>query len=350
MKKRLRTGLAVFLLYTVIGLLFFASQYFDDLARMQYGTAPRRFIEEMTGAYSALLLFPGILWLAKRFPIDKRTWKLAVPITLLAAIVYTALHTTLMALSRSAIFPLAHLGTYDYGIMVYRYPMEAAKDDIFFWFIYGCVYFWQWREGTLQLQAQLARAQLKNLRLQLHPHFLFNTLNAISSVMYEDVRKADEMLAKLSDFLRTVLDYSGVEEVPLCEELRVEEMYVEIMRTRLEQKLSFKTQVAPDTADSMVPFMLLQPLIENSIKHGSIEGHPLTIEIDAKMLDGKLQLRITDDGKGISEITGRGHGLGNVRSRLEHTFADEAPLAIQASPKGGTQVTVLLPLRNGERS
>src|SRR5260370_20374202 len=156
--------------------------------------------------------------------------------------------------------------------MFYRYPMEASKDVMYFMVMIGCVTlidrFAEARRVELaaaDLQTKLAQAQLENLRLQLHPHFLFNTLNAISSVMYEDVRKADAMLSKLSEFLRTVLASGGVHNVPLDEELAVEKMYVDIMTTRLERNLTLHVEVEDGARDAVVPFMLLQPLLENSI-------------------------------------------------------------------------------------
>ncbi|MBD5656156.1 MAG: hypothetical protein IAI50_13415, partial [Candidatus Eremiobacteraeota bacterium] len=117
-----------FLVFTAVGLLFFTSYYLDDLARMRDGTALARFIEEMTGAYSAFVLLPIITVVARRFPMSRTTWKSGLLAAMVAALGYTIVKTTLMSLSRAVIFPLAGLGHYDYGVMLYRYPMEAAKD------------------------------------------------------------------------------------------------------------------------------------------------------------------------------------------------------------------------------
>jgi len=194
------------------------------------------------------------------------------------------------------------------------------------------------------LPAKLAQAQLENLRLQLHPHFLFNTLNAISSVMYEDVSKADAMLSKLSDFLRIVLESSGVQHVTPAEELEAEQMYVDIMRTRLERQLQLNVSVAHDARNAEIPFMLLQPLLENSIRHGlRSDRGALDIDIGVRFARGHLVIDITDNGTGYLANCRHGYGLRNVQSRLQHTFGAESSFSIVARPSGGTHVRLSYP-------
>lgn len=347
-----RPRLLLFFLFTVIGLLFFTSYELDDLARMHYGTAPQRFIEEMTGAYTVWLLVPLIARVARRYPFTLGTWRAALPTAIAAGVAFTLAHTTLMALTRAIVFPLAGLGAYDYGLMIYRYPMEAAKDVIVFAIITGSVnLFAQLERGraaelaAADLHTRLAEARLENLRLQLNPHFLFNTLNAISAVMYEDVVKADEMLAKLSDFLRIVLESSGVQNVSLADEVRVERMYVDIMCTRLERQLNLEVLIAPEVGAAEIPFMLLQPLLENSIRHGLHEnGHALTIQIAARHENDLLVIDVTDDGRGYIEQGRRGHGLQNVEARLTQTFGRSSTFSIGARPTGGTHVRLAYPI------
>ncbi len=334
-----------FLLFTAIGLLFFSYHYLDDLARMQRGTFLTRFIEEMTGVYSVLLLMPFIMWFARRF-----SW----PMQILGLAAYTAAHTTLMAASRSVLFPLAGLGHYDYGIMLYRYPMEASQDVIVYAIILGFIYFYDRMQAArraeieaARLQTELAQAKLENLRLQLQPHFLFNTLNAVSSVMYEDVRKADAMLARLSDFLRVILTTSEAQEITLDEELQIERMYVDVMKARLESSLQLRIDADPDTRLAHVPPLLLQPVLENSIRHGLADSAAdLTITIQAARTGGVLEIRVRDDGSGLRDTAPRfGHGLNNVQSRLTHLHGDAAQVHIaQLEPKG-TELCLLLPLR-----
>jgi two-component system, LytTR family, sensor kinase len=344
--------IALLLLYTAIGLLLFGYRYFEDLATQRTGTLLPRFIDEMTGVYTALAAIPIIFWTARRFPITRQTWKTAIPIAFAGACAYSALHTTLMWITRIAIYPAAGQGSYDYGNMIFRYPMEASNDLISFATITGFIYFMDRMAAARQaelaaadLQTKLAEAQLENLRLQLNPHFLFNTLNAISSVMYEDLAKADEMLTKLSDFLRIVLASNGVHQVALDEELAVERKYVEIMTARLEQRLDLRVNVEAGAASAIVPFMILQPLLENSIRHGTPGNRgALDIGIDVARRNGSTVICVTDDGIGFNPENGtRGHGLALVNSRLDHMYGGAATFTIARRDGGGTEAILTFP-------
>jgi two-component system, LytTR family, sensor kinase len=340
------------LLYTAVGLLLFSYRYLEDLSSGRFGTLLPRFFDEMTGAYTSLVVVPIVFFTTRRFPITRATWKTAIPVALAGAIVYSALHTSLMWATRSAIWPLASLGPYDYGNMLYRYPMEASNDLIIYAVISGFIYFFDRLAAARQaeidaadLQAKLAEAQLENLRLQLNPHFLFNTLNAISSVMYEDVGKADEMLTKLSDFLRIVLASNGVHQVPVDEEMDVERKYVEIMTTRLEQRLGLRVNVDDDAAAASVPFMILQPLLENSIRHGTpVDRGGIEIEIAVARRNGSTVISVSDDGTGFAPVgNSGGHGLDLVRSRLVHMYGDTATFTIARRDGGGTCAVLTFP-------
>jgi signal transduction histidine kinase len=344
----------LFVFFTAVGLCNFGHFYLDDLARDWHGTLVRRLMEEMTGAYSSFVLLPSILLLTRRIPLTSRTWPRALAANALGLAVYTLAHTTLMALSRAALAPALGLGRYDYGNLLYRYPMEAAGDAVWYSFIVAVSYLILRVRAAraaevraAELQRQLAEAQLENLRLQLNPHFLFNTLNAISSVMYDDVGKADAMLVKLSDFLRTVLAASGVANVPLEEELAVERQYVEIMTTRLERALHLRVTVANGAAQASVPFMLLQPLIENSIRHGMGDRPSLALEIDARRDAGRTVIEVRDDGCGCEPDPRRGIGLENVRSRLAHLYGNAASFSLEARAGGGTRAILVFPYSSG---
>jgi hypothetical protein len=335
----------LFPLFTAIGLLFFGYHYLDDLARHNQGTALPRFIEEMTGAYAAMVLMPLVIWSARRF-----AW----PWQFVAVVVYSVVHTTLMALTRDALFPLAGLGQYDYGIMSFRYPMEASHDFIFYPIAIGFIYFFdrvrRAREAEVaaaNLERELAKARLENLRLQLQPHFLFNTLNAVSSVMYEDVRKADAMLARLSEFLRAVLTTSEAQEITLDEELQIERMYVDVMQARLENPLDLRIAVDADARPARVPPLILQPVLENCLRHG-LPGAAADFEIyvTASRSGERLEVRVCDNGTGLQAgTTPFGHGLNNVRSRLAALHGERAALRIAQLTPNGTEVCLRLPLQ-----
>jgi len=335
----------LFPLFTAVGLLFFSYHYLDDLARQHTGTFVPRFIEEMTGAYTAMLLVPAIIWVTRRFP-----WPAQIP----AVIVYSIVHTTLMALTRAAIFPAAGLGHYDYGIMLYRYPMEASHDLILYPIVIGFIYFYdrirRAREAEINaatLQCELTEAKLANLRLQLHPHFLFNTLNAVSAVMYEDVRKADAMLARLSEFLRVILSTADTADITLDEELQIERLYVDIMKARLENKLQMTIVVDPDARIARVPALILQPIIENAIRHGmGTERSDLDTIIRIECKAGEVGVYVRDNGLGIGPgALQYGHGLSNVSSRLTHAFGESAALRVAQLEPRGTEVCLQFPLR-----
>ena len=236
--------LLTFLGFTAFGFLNFEYRYLDNLARGMHHTFAIRLFEEMTGAYVGLLLFPFVVWAIRRARIRRDNWWVTVPFNILAMCAFSVADTTGMSVVRRLLAPLFGLGQYDYGIMLYRYPMEFAQHVLLFWFAVGAIYaFDSYREArdrqvaSADLEARLAEAQLQNLQLQLQPHFLFNALNTISSVMYDDVRRADTMLARLSDLLRRTLQTGHSQEVPLEEELALVKSYIAIMEERFGDDL-----------------------------------------------------------------------------------------------------------------
>jgi LytS/YehU family sensor histidine kinase len=204
--------------------------------------------------------------------------------------------------------------------------------------------------AAAELQTKLAQAQLENLRLQLQPHFLFNTLNTISSVMYEDVRAADAMITQLSDMLRLTLHASRSHEIPLAEELEITRLYMELMQKRYESKLQVTYAIDESLRNSLVPQLILQPLLENSLRHGMKSGSTaMEISVAAHRENGSLILQVQDTGAGIGEaeapgVFGRGLGLSNIRERLAQLYGDGQESSIVNRPGGGAEVTLRLPL------
>ena len=341
-----------FLLFTALGFLSFSYRYLDDLARGHEGTLARRLLEEGTGVYSVLVLLPLVLRFARIYLFEKKGWLLLAAKHLAGAVAFSAVHTSIMALSRHYIFPLLGQGPYDYGIMFYRYPMELSNDLI----VVVYYYFERLRIAQAQqlaaakLQTELAQAQLENLRLQLQPHFLFNTLNTISSVMYEDVRAADAMITQLGDLLRLTLQASRTHEIPLAEELEIARLYLDLMQKRFENKLQVSYAIDPSLNDTLVPQLVLQPLLENSLRHGMKSGNgPIELSVAAHREDGSLVLQVLDSGCGLGEtdssaIFVRGVGLSNIRDRLAHLYGDRQQFLISNRPSGGAEVTLRVPL------
>jgi LytS/YehU family sensor histidine kinase len=187
-----------------------------------------------------------------------------------------------------------------------------------------------------------------NLEAQLHPHFLFNTLNSIATLMHEDVDAADEMMTKLATLLRRTLNRNGAYEIPLKEELEILEIYLDIQRTRFEDRLTTVIDAAPDTFDAMVPRMILQPLVENAVRHGiSRRTRPGRIEVRAWRENGTLRLTVLNDGDGWREDAGSegGLGLANTRARLAEHYANRYQFDIRAGGDHGALAEISVPVR-----
>ncbi len=349
--RSLRPWAIGFAVFTAFGVLNFGYRYLDALSRDRPGAVAMRLFEEMTGAYTAGVLFPFVLWATRRWSFVKLPWYRALPPHLAAMALFAALHTKAMEVSRDLLAPLFGLGSYDYGNMLYRYPMEATKQiTVYATWVIGIALYDYYREArarelaTAELQMRLAQIQLENLRLQLHPHFLFNTLNTISSVMYEDIEKADAMMARLSDLLRRTMHPTKSQEVPLGEELSLLELYVELMRARFGDDLSVAIEADEEARRGLVPQLILQPFVENSIKHGSNPASGrVDIRVSARRENGALLLQVRDRGAGAASGRSGGIGLSNTAGRLESLYGDAHELVLQNAPDGGFSATMRLP-------
>ena len=196
------------------------------------------------------------------------------------------------------------------------------------------------------LEAQLAQSQLQALKMQLHPHFLFNTLHSISSLVLEDPPRANSMIARLGDFLRLTLDHSEQQMVMLKQEIEFLRCYLEIEQVRFEDRLTVDFKIEPTTLSAHVPHLILQPLVENAIRH-AIAPHaaPGCIKIEAKRSDGLLHLEIKDSGPGLNgaSLNVQGVGLKNVQNRLKQIYGDQFRFDMVDRPEGGLTVVLDLP-------
>jgi LytS/YehU family sensor histidine kinase len=215
---------------------------------------------------------------------------------------------------------------------------------------YALVYARQLHERELreaQLETELLSAHLNVLKMQLQPHFLFNTLNSISSLMYADVGAADRMVARLADFLRQTLRTLDTQEVTLQEEMNFLTLYLDIERTRLRDRLEIWLDVDEGARVALVPHLILQPLVENAIRHAiapRVEGGSVTIL--AKRHGDRLQLVVRDDGPGLqSSPNTAGLGLQNTRQRLQHLYPGTHRFSIRNGPDGGAEVDVEIPYK-----
>jgi two-component system, LytTR family, sensor kinase len=186
-----------------------------------------------------------------------------------------------------------------------------------------------------QLETELARAQVDALRMQLHPHFLFNTLNTIAGLMREDVEAADAMLTQLAELLRLTLQHENRQRAPLSEEIEWIRAYLAIQRTRYGPRLRIDIDVPAECGHALVPTLILQPLVENAIRHGFAETPgPGLVAIRARRHDGRLWIDVDDEGPGVAEPLREGYGLRNTRSRLRALYGDGASLDVRTRDEG----------------
>ncbi|HTD86709.1 MAG TPA: histidine kinase [Candidatus Binatia bacterium] len=217
-------------------------------------------------------------------------------------------------------------------------------------------YYREWREREIQtaaLAAQLAQAQLQALKMQLQPHFLFNTLNSISALNHEDPKAANRMIARLSELLRLSLENDGAQEVALHQELDFLKRYLEIQQVRFGDRLNVRFDVAPQTMDARVPNLLLQPLVENAIQHGIAPfSAPGEIHIQVSQESGFLCLRVADNGPGLSAPKpGRGSdgiGLANTRARLRQLYGAAHRFELRNGAERGALAEVRIPFQTAD--
>ena len=347
----------------VFGLLLFLYHHLAALASRQSQSPLRPFIEELTGAFVGGLIFFPLRWLVRRLPLTSRDWPRRLPVYVLALLIGGAAATTLMWGLRVLLFPLAGLGAYDYGVMPLRYLMELPLQVVWITVLVAGLHVYAALEEArardlraARIAGSLARAQLRNLRLQLQPHFLFNALHTISAAMYEDPAAADEMLERLAELLRASLRSAQADEVPLGEELALLESYLAIQRARFGERLTVSLQLEPGTESLLVPSLLLQPLVENAIRHGGAERAGRgAVAVRARREDGRLILEVEDDGPGAAGgpgpsgnrgAAGTGIGLSATAERLQLLYGDAQTFSAGAGRAGGFLVRAALPARS----
>jgi two-component system LytT family sensor kinase len=308
--------------------------------------------------YPWIVLAPFVFLVCRRFRFDGETWGWSAAVHLPSSFLFGGLWTLLRwGLSFSPWVDERPLSIERVAVAHFYLWFLA------YWILVGVHEAWRnyrrFTEGELrasQLEARLAQAQLEVLKGQLHPHFLFNTLHAISTLIHRDPDAADEMLAQLSDLLRMTLNTVGVQEVPLQQELEFLRRYLDIQQTRFADRLKVIVDVPSDTLDVKVPNQVLQPLVENAIHHGvdARRGDGL-VEIRARAEGDMLRLEVRDDGPGLRSTpgaapkpAGSGIGLSNTRARLHELYGPKSALELADYPAGGTLVSLLIPLRRAQ--
>ncbi len=340
--------------WTLIALAFASQVNFTQARRGYIVTWKFALTTALADWYTFGALSVPALWLARRFHLDEPRWRR-----------HLAVH-----LAAGAVFAVAWVGV-RVGIEAYRarerqpnfsfaeaFHWTLVRSFYFNLLVYGVIvgashgieYYRRYRERELrasELEKLLAEARLQTLRAQLNPHFLFNTLNSISSLMHRDVAAADRMIVRLSELLRAALDAPHKQEVPLREELDFLRRYLDIEQIRFGPRLTVDLEAPADTLELAVPHLLLQPLVENALKHGIAPRKAGGRVIVHARRDGAwLRLSVTDNGAGpAASPRPGGHGLANTRARLEHLYGAQHEFHFGPGPDGGFAVHLSLPAR-----
>ena len=285
----------------------------------------------------------------RRFPLSGADWPRRLAIHVPAAIVFSAIHVVVMVGIRKLIY-LAHGQNYDFGDPLLGFAYELQKDLITYAAIVGFCVAWRAvrarreRElAVIRLERDLSEARLAQLTAQIEPHFMFNTLNAISNRMHEDVDAADRMIAAFADLLRAALSESGSAYVTVADDVVWLERYFELIRERFRGKLETNVVLDPAARNARIPRLLLQPLAENAFEHGLKSGRGC-VEVAIRADAGRLYCTVDDDGIGLAADFTAGVGLNNVRRRLDLLYPGDYRFAIEPRAGGGTRIEIDLPL------
>ncbi|HEY4219201.1 MAG TPA: histidine kinase [Gemmatimonadaceae bacterium] len=348
--------LVLFGVATIIALVYSVERYFYSRALGDTVSFVQLVPTELVFTYAWALLTPLAMYTAKRFPVwgrgRGRNWAVQLSAMIAFMLVHVAVfcavvaaihgRATFAALPRffgESLLSLAVLDSLVYCVLVVVH--------------HAVVYYRVSKDRALrsaQLESSLAQTQLHMLRMQLQPHFLFNTLHSISALMHKDVQRADSMVAALSDLLRLSLENIGAQEVPLQSELDFLQRYTEIMSIRFGDRLQVSLDVDPNVRDARVPNLFLQPLVENSFRHGFGDLGQGSIAIRVRRDGDMLRCDVIDDGRGLRAGHKEGVGLASTRQRLTRLYGERHAFAVRGSPGEGVRVSLAIPYHSYEHT
>jgi signal transduction histidine kinase len=339
----------ILLVWLLVGLFFSSQIYFYFLGTAKQMSLPSALGWQMSAVFIFALSTPLVLLLARRYRVERQTWRRAIPVHLLAGTVisaaWAAFHIVLDA------YVSGSLAKFQWGNLPRVIFVNLDRELLVYWIIvvisHATDYYQRYREGELRA----SQAQLQALKMQLHPHFLFNALHSISALVHADPDAADKMIARLGDFLRLTLDSAAAQEVPLRQELEFLNCYLDIERTRFRDRLTTQIEADPQVLDCVVPNLILQPIVENAIRHGvsqrAAHGH---VEVRATRVGQTLRLEVRDNGRGLpvdaeaNRAKQGGVGLANTRARLQQLYGGSYRFELSNAPEGGAIVILELPL------
>lgn len=338
---------AGFLAWTVLTLLSISQTATWQMVDGREIDWARLVITRSADWYSCAIFTPLLFWLARRSPLGPGHWWPSLPIHL---VVVAVLSLCKFLIQRTVLVQ---------GFGIETLPLQRMlaggfiMENVAFWCVVGVIHAIEFHQRvrerevlTSRLSARLSAAQLDALSARLHPHFLFNTLQAISTLVYRDPAAADTMLRHLSNLLRRTLQRDAGHEVALTNELALLDEYLAIQQVRFGERLKVVRQVDGESGKGLVPHFVLQPLVENAIEHGiARRAGAGQIAIIARREGDMLTVRVVDDGVGVSPDAARreGTGLGATRQRLQELYGDRAALTLEAVPTGGAEARLVLP-------
>ena len=348
--RKIGAGALLILTAWTLYALFSASQTYLSNAYANRIDWRRALQYAFLDSYLWAAITPFVFWIAGRVTVRRSNWWWTLPLLGAAGLGFALVHLVVFI----RLLPL----------IGYRNSLRAAQtifmakfhsDVLTCWVLFGIrhaiEYYRRYQVRELkasQLEAKLALARLEVLKMQLQPHFLFNTLHGISALMYRDVEAADRMITRLSDFLRLAIDSAGVQEVTLRREMEYLDKYVEIEQARFEERLEVRRSIDPQALDLLVPNLILQPLVENAVRHGiAPRASGGIIDIEARIERDILRIEVRDDGQGSATPIREGVGLSNIRARLEQLYGGRARLDLGGAT-GGFSVRLEIPVHVGE--
>jgi two-component sensor histidine kinase len=353
--------LAIVGVWAVLGVIYAAPTYIEVRAEQHGHMAWRIFTWSILSWLAWAALTPAIVWLARHYSLVGEAWKRNLIVHLPAFLFMSTLHSAAATAITLWIKPFDNMGDSPkqfWPRFVSRVPGLFPSDLL----VYGAVigvfyavdYYRKYREREFQatrLEAQLAQAQLDSLRMQLHPHFLFNTLNSIVGLVRDNKNNAAvNMLVGLSDLLRHTLEHSSRHEIELREEINFIKLYLSIQEVRFSDRLRVELDIDPRTTKALVPNLILQPLTENALRHGiARSANSGLVGISSAIAEGHLRLTVYDEGAGLPDdwqLKGSaGIGLANTIARLQQLYDDEHEFDIRNRSGGGVEVVIVIPLR-----
>jgi sensor histidine kinase YesM len=303
------------------------------------------------------MLCPFIIVLAKKYPQNSAGWlakvKFHVPVGIITTLVYGVIYAFLRyfigwLLSEDNLWSIPQ----NFMHRLYYLPIPLILYSCIVGITYAVGYYQQFKDEALkaaEIQQKLAQAELLALKKQLHPHFLFNTLHAISTLMHKDIDAADKMIVRLSHLLRATLENTGAQEVTLKQEMEILKIYLEIEQIRFQDRLEVSIQVDPAIYDQKVPNLILQPIVENAIRYGVAQfAKQGKVAVTAHRENGHIELKVSDNGKGMPSTKEadikEGIGLSNTRLRLKQLYGEKGKLILNnLGARQGLEVKILIP-------